>query len=239
MRSRVIAAALCLASTAQAETPNTHIQYAETLTDDEREADDALADGSARKHTEPGTASTPGAEYPLSPLVTPRLLGETDGAYGRFDGDLDFAVALGARLGDSRAGALQLSLHDFWTLGVVVTLSSDLGTDTDEPGAASFELDLRPLFLPRWAYDLEQGPAWLDLMIDSLSIAGGGYFAAPQGGSFGDKRGWLASVSLGIPLMGEASGLWLRARGTRRFTHSENQLLITLGWHTTLTSPWL
>ncbi len=171
--------------------------------------------------------------------VDPGLLGHTDGVYGRFDGDLVYGLYVGGRLGTANAGALQGSLHDFSSIGLVGTLTHDLGADTAERFSLSVELDIRPLFLPRWALDLEHGPAWLDLLIDSVGIGIGGYWGSPLGGEFGDTKGVLGSLSLGLPLMAQAEGLWLRARGARRFNDAQNSVLFVLGWDFLDIAPWL
>jgi hypothetical protein len=83
--------------------------------------------------------------------------------------------------------------------------------------ALSLGADVRPLFLPRFALNLEQGPALLDLMLDSVSLNIGPYFAQPSGRSFGGELGLDLGVGFGLPLSARASGLWLEARVQRRF----------------------
>lgn len=156
----------------------------------------------------------------------------SDGVYGRFDGNLALAASGGAELeaGEPRA-ALRLSLHYLWTAGVYARYSDAFGSDGQRPQrAASFGIDLRPLFLPRFALDNERGPALYDLALDSLSLTAGAYFAEPRDRGFGDERGFETGVGLGVPLFGAARGLWLEGRAERRFAdRGPDAWLFTLG----------
>ena len=154
-----------------------------------------------------------------------------DGVYGRFDGLLALAASAGAELeGGEPRGALKLSAHYLWTAGVYARYSDAFGQAEQRPRrVASLGVDVRPLFLPRFALNDEHGPAWLDLTLDSLSLNAGAYFAQPQQGDFGDQRGFEAGLGFGVPLCGEAHGVWLDARAERRFAdHGPNTWLFTL-----------
>ena len=154
-----------------------------------------------------------------------------DGVYGRFDGALALAVSAGAELeaGEAR-GALKLSAHYLWTAGAYLRYSDAFGHQDAQPArVASLGIDVRPLFLPRFARDKEHGPAWLDLALDSFSLSAGAYFAKPHAGDFGDVRGFETGLGFGVPLCGQARGLWLDARAERRFAdHGPNAWLFTL-----------
>lgn len=155
----------------------------------------------------------------------------SDGVYGRFDGTLALAAAAGAELeGGEARGALKLSAHYLWTAGVYGRYSDAFGHQSERPArVASLGIDVRPLFLPRFALDNEHGPAWLDLALDSFSLNAGAYFAEPNVGDFGDVRGFETGLGFGVPLCGEARGLWLDARAERRFAdHGANAWLFTL-----------
>jgi len=170
------------------------------------------------------------AESERAPLHA--LLPGDDGVYGRFDGSVALSGSLGAELEDAEArAAVRLAAHYIWTAGVYVRYSDAFGGAEERPErVASFGVDLRPLFLPRFALDMEQGPAWLDLALDSLSLNGGAYFAKPRQRDFGDERGFEAGLGFGVPLCGAARGAWLDARAERRFAdRGDSAWLFTLG----------
>jgi hypothetical protein len=165
----------------------------------------------------------------------------SDGVYGRFDGSIDLALGAGVELeaGEPRA-ALHASGHFLSTAGVYSRYEDGFGSNDERPfRALAFGIDVRPLFLPRFALDLQQGPALLDLTLDSLSLNAGAYFAQPQQHSFGHERGFDLGLGFGVPLCGEARGLWLEARAERRFAdRGEHAWLLTLGlaYHTLILS---
>ncbi len=160
----------------------------------------------------------------------------SDGVYGRFDGNVDLALSAGAELeaGEPR-GALRLSGHYLSTAGAYARYSDAFGAADERPArVASLGVDLRPLFLPRFALDAEQGPAWLDLTLDSLSLSAGAYFAQPDDESFGDERGFEAGIGFAVPLFAAARGPWLEARAERRFAdrgHDAWLFSLSLAWH--------
>lgn len=175
----------------------------------------ALADAPERRH-----APLPGS----------------DGVYGRMDGLLALAADVGVELDDGEPrGALRASVHYLWIAGVYGRYSDAFGGAEQRPSrVASFGVDLRPLFLPRFSQDWERGPALLDLGLDSLSLSAGAYFAAPSGRSFGDERGFELGAGFGVPLAGRAQGPWLDFRAERRFAdEGESAWLLTasLGYH--------
>ncbi len=142
-----------------------------------------------------------------------------DGVYGRFDGNIDLGLAAGIELdaGEPRA-VLRASGHYLSSAGVYFRYEEGFGSNDPRPlRVAALGIDVRPLFLPRFALDLEHGPALLDLTLDSLSLSAGAYVAQPQLESFGDERGFDLGLGLGVPLCGEARGLWLETRAERRF----------------------
>ena len=154
-----------------------------------------------------------------------------DGAYGRLDGDLAFGLDVGvseAFPGESIAGRLTTSyLH---SAGVYAQYNDSLGLQA-QPTARSIVagVELRPLFLARFGSDLEQGPAYLDLLIDSLGIALGTYGVALPAQDC-DESGlgcWRAGLELGagleLPLLPHADGPFIALRCAWRWpTSSRN-----------------
>jgi hypothetical protein len=164
----------------------------------------------------------------------------SDGVYERLDGSVALSGSLGAELEAKEPRAqLRLAAHYLWTAGVYARYSDAFGSADERPQrVVSFGVDLRPLFLPRFALDAEQGPPWLDLSLDSLSLTAGTYFASaarPEPGDgrhrdFGDQRGFETGLGLAFPLCGSARGLWLDARAERRFAdRGQSAWLFTLG----------
>ena len=185
-----------------------------------------------------GAATTAEAEdeTPEASRVHAPLPG-SDGVYGRFDGSLGLALAAGAELEAGVPGAsLRVAGHYLWTAGGYLRYSDALGdADGRSQRALSLGVDVRPLFLPRFALDAEQGPALLDLTLDSLALTGGAYVASPHQGDLGDERGFEAGLGLGLPLFAQASGLWLETRAERRFADDGAGawlFSLSLAWHT-------
>ena len=60
-------------------------------------------------------------------------------------------------------------------------LQRPLPLELELPLHGTVGIDLRPLFLMRWSKDNEQGPAWLDLTIDSLTLSVGAQYVGADG----------------------------------------------------------
>lgn len=160
----------------------------------------------------------------------------SDGVYGRMDGLLALAGDLGVELDDGEPrGALRLSAHYLWIAGVYGRYSDAFGGEERRPArVASFGVDLRPLFLPRFSQDWERGPAILDLALDSISLSAGAYFAKPVARGFGDERGFELGAGFGVPLFAHAQGPWLDLRAERRFADEGDSawlFTVALGYH--------
>jgi hypothetical protein len=170
-----------------------------------------------------------------------------DGVHGRFDGDLDFGLSAGAQAdGDAISALAGATLHYFWMAGVSVGYVDALGAaDAKARRLLSVGVDARPAFLPRFAEDLAHGPALLDLTLDSISLGVGVFWAEPQDGSFGERRGFETSLGFGVPLLARAEGPWLSARGVIRFAEEagggtgrvEPAALLALSFHTFFWAP--
>ena len=167
----------------------------------------------------------------------------TDGVYGRFDGDLDVSLAAGATVGPGGPSAAFIARASFFqTAGLYVAYTDTLGrVDAELPRSLAAGVTLRLFFIPRWAFDLERGPAILDLTIDAISFDLGVLWAAHRDGSFEGHPGMEAALGTEIPLLGSASGPFLGARGALRWRAAElggeseakldPALFLTLSWH--------
>lgn len=157
-----------------------------------------------------------------------------DGVYGRFDGDLELGAGLGVRAGAPGLGPnLRLSAHFLSSVGLLVDLTYPVVANRDwSLGAA---IDLRPLFLPRWALDLEQGPAFVDLLVDSVSVSVGPVFHPLDVGHVGLG----VEAGLGVPLSARAQGVWLELRGSGRWVGDALPWggLLALSFRTSVLSP--
>ncbi len=166
-----------------------------------------------------------------------------DGVYGRFDGDLDLGIAAGFGYASERDALLstRLTLHYFSLAGIFVDYADALGGSAESQRTLAFGADVRPLFVPRWSQNMEQGPPILDLWLDSISLSLGAFFAQPAARDFGDERGFATSLGFGIPFTGLASGPWLELRGHLFFpdegeTHALAVAL--LSWHFIASTPF-
>ena len=179
---------------------------------------------------------------PARARAEPRAPGQHDGVYDRFDGDLDLGLALGAELGSAgrAAPALRASAHYFSIAGVYLGGRVEAG-ERSAPSLFALGVDLRPLFVPRWAKGYETGPGLFDLTLDSLSLSLGAFFEAHRTGVAPARRGFDAQLGFGIPLLARARGPWLEARGALRLPESgdsERALFLALVWHAFVVTPF-
>jgi hypothetical protein len=177
--------------------------------------------------------------------AAPTAAETTDGTYGRLDGDLDVSFAVGSAFarGGPSAAAFARAMY-LGTAGFYASYADALGADRPIPRSASIGIGMRPLFLPRWGYDLEQGPASLDLALDALTLDIGALFLAHNSGTGSASPGIEIAFGTEVPLLGQAAGPWIGARGTLQwrpdelagrgdpyFSSTRVTALITLSWH--------
>lgn len=166
-----------------------------------------------------------------------------DGAYGRFEGDLDLGLGVGPTL-DFSDGNLGVGVRGIarWysTAGLYAFYGETLAEHPALERRFGVGLDLTPLFLVRWPRALERGPAVLDLAVDSLSLGVGASFATPHGRGFGAHKGLEGSLGFGVPLAGTAPGPWLEFRASATLPSSargEAQTFLLFSWHGALMTP--
>jgi len=121
---------------------------------------------------------------------------------------------------------------------LTLSYADALGGDASPKRVASGLVELRPLFLPRWALDLEWGRPLLDLTLDSLSL-GAGVFVARRAEPRSTKAGLELSLGLGVPLFAKAEGPWLEARGFLRpaLEEGEGGVMLALSLYESVVTP--
>jgi hypothetical protein len=182
----------------------------------------ALAASSARAvAAEPRAAWDPGRET-TSPIASEIRPGSAplggDGVYGRFAGD--FSVGLHGGVEAERGGGAlvaRAAAHYYYTAGVYAEYADSAGMNDAVDRVVSFGVDVQPAFIPRWSADYEQGPAVLDLFVDSISLGLGAFFRQPAGDALGDVKGFEASLGTGVPFSSTVNGVWISARGLLRW----------------------
>jgi len=178
--------------------------------------------------------------------AAPARAGGSDGLYGRFDGDVELRVEGGAAFaagGPALAvggAALYLS-----TAGIYVHYTDALGTDAPLVSrSVATGLHLQPLFVGRYGLNLERGPAFLDLVVDSLAFELGAFWSEPRRASWDVHPGLEAALGVALPFLPRASGPYLGVRGALRWRPTDFTagspgnavdhgavLSLTLGWH--------
>jgi len=175
----------------------------------------------------------------------PASAAEDDGVYGRFEGDLDLRVGAGAAFAaGGPALALDAAALYLGTAGVYTHYHDALGSDAPLV-ARSLAAGLRisPLFLGRYASDLEHGPPRLDLFVDSIGFEFGAFWSAPRGGSLRASPGIELGLVASLPIFPSATGLFVDVRGALRYRPEDLGgasapiadrgafVTLTLGWH--------
>jgi hypothetical protein len=167
----------------------------------------------------------------LAGEVRPREVPSTDGVYGRFDGDVFLGFGAGAELGAGvRLGGVARALF-YQSAGLVAGYAQAVSDGASLERLGFVGAELRPLFLPRFALDLEGLGPLVDLTIDSLSL-GAGLCLPAEAGSERDAA-LEFSMGLGVPLFLRARGPWLEARVALRpaLSADQGQLFLLLSWY--------
>lgn len=180
-------------------------------------------------------------------LVTPKLAHATDndGAYGRYDGDLDLRLGAGVGLMQEGpalsafASALLLS-----SAGVYVHYADAFDDTRRVPRSISTGVLIEPMFLARTAFNLQLGNGRLDLAIDSFAIGLGSYWTIPrQSTNPLNDPGLEFSLGFGLPFLPSASGPVLGFRAALRATPAamsgrERFGLMEQGAYLSITLAW-
>lgn len=159
-----------------------------------------------------------------APAVALAQRADSDGVYGRFDGDLVLSAELMGAYADTPTGgsgtasaAIRARFMDMTGLA----LGYDRAIASARHDAVWLAVDLRPAWLARTNYDWEQGPRWLDLALDSIGVEVGGAWLRPgeavhAGGGFGFVLGGGFEVPLawsrGDGVMLRVAARWITSR---------------------------
>ena len=170
---------------------------------------------------------------------------DDDGAYGRYDGDLDLRIGAGAAIMQEGpalsafASALLLS-----SAGVYVHYTDAFDDARRIPRSISAGLVIEPLFLARTAFNLQIGNGRLDLAIDSFAIGLGAYWTIPRLPTNPmNEPGLEFSLGFGLPFFAQASGPVLGFRGALRaspaaMAGNEKFGLVEQGAYLSITLAW-
>lgn len=157
-------------------------------------------------------------------LLTAPALAADDGSYGRLEGDTSASVEVGASLASApraRRGA-GLTVRGRFTFlhSIGVVGQYDEGFEVAPFGrAAAGAIELRPLFLGRWARAMQQGPPRLDLFLDSTALTMGMYGAWPTGECPRcPDVGMEAGLGFEVPFLPRASTPYVGLRAAMRWS---------------------
>jgi hypothetical protein len=181
-------------------------------------------------------------------LLAPHARAEDggDGIYGRLDNDLELRVQAGAAFAAGGPGlAASLSAVYVSTAGIYVHYTDALGKDAPRvTRSIAGGVHLQPFFIGRALTNLEHGPAFVDLLVDSFAFEVGTFWAQPRGGTLGSRPGLELALDVGLPLIGRATGPFLGVRTALRWRPEDfvagapggvvdrgAVLSLTLGWH--------
>jgi hypothetical protein len=104
-----------------------------------------------------------------------------DGVSGRLRGDLSLSAEVLGGASDTGAwsgvGSVALRARALDMVGVV--LGYDRAFSASRFDHAFAAVDFRPAFFARWSFDLERGPGWFDLFLDSIGLELGAAWVRP------------------------------------------------------------
>jgi hypothetical protein len=190
---------------------------------------------------------------------------DDDGTYGRLEGDVSFSIeagpaaTVGENSGADASASLLMRAGVFYlhTVGLVGQYNEGFGNDAQLlRRSAMGAVELRPFLIGRFANDLEQGPAYADLLLDSVALSLGMYrswnrdrFCANERAAgaadavtpcddFGMELGLGVEMSLlphaNTPFIGLRGAMnWSMAERSAAYAtpHPSGTFALTLGYH--------
>jgi hypothetical protein len=179
-------------------------------------------------------------------LGVPRAAAADDGAYGRLDGDLNLSIGAGVAVA---AGAPALAARTSAVYAEIAGIHLGYADALGQPAALvdrsiAAGVTLKPLFWGRFANALENGPARIDLFIDSFVLEIGAFWAAPRGLDLVVDPGLEIAAGFGFPILADATGPFVELRAAMRYRREDlagtaladagergAMLTVTLAWH--------
>lgn len=167
------------------------------------------------------TAGASGLAILAALTLAPAARADEDGAYGRLDADLGLRLEAGATFhrGGPSFSALTSAIY-LDTAGIYASYFDALRDGPDARRSIAAGVRVQPLFLARYFKNMERGPAHLDLLIDSLALDVGAFWAQGRD-HFEATPGMELGVGIALPFIGDASGPVVSARGAVRLATAE------------------
>jgi hypothetical protein len=170
---------------------------------------------------------------------------DDDGAYGRYDGDLDLRIGAGAGfMQEGPALSAFASAMLLSSAGLYVQYLDSFDDGRTVPRSIAAGVVIEPMFLARTAFNLQVGTGRLDLAIDSFAIGLGAYWTIPRLPSNPlNEPGIEFSLGFGLPFLGQASGPVLGFKGALRaspaaMAGTEKFGLLEQGAYLSITLAW-
>jgi hypothetical protein len=185
--------------------------------------------------------------FAVAVLLAPAALAstkESDGVYGRWDGDLGVEPGLGAMYsGGTGLPKVDFAVSYLSTLGLRLHHADSklsFGAQAHDRSDTGLDFELRPLFLARWTQGMETGPAVLDLTLDSFMLGLGVFWENDRSTTY-LRRGAELITGFGVPLFASNNGPWLRATAALRLTEGSSftthaAYALVLGWNFSVNS---
>jgi hypothetical protein len=141
-----------------------------------------------------------------------------DGTYGRLDGDVELDASAGVAFAEGGPSlALSAAALYLTTAGLYASYVDAVGSNAVSRRSIATGIVLRPLFLGRYASDLERGPAHFDLLLDSIALEVGAFWGARRDEGIAAEPGLELSLGLDLPVLPSANGPFLAVRSVLRW----------------------
>jgi hypothetical protein len=107
---------------------------------------------------------------------------------------------------------LNIEWLGYQTVGAYLGFRQSVSKNDVAENVLSLGALISPLFIWRWSEAKQAGHAYLDLTIDSLTLATGLVLATPRSERFASAPGLELGLIAGVPFLPRADGPWLKVR---------------------------